>query len=183
MEQSASNDSTGPEVEKTDEEKLSETEVSKESGQSENNEFKNKFYYLAAEMENIKKRHQKDLENSVKYGSEKILKNLVEVVDNFERTTAAMGPLESIQDEKMKNLLVGIEMIRKQFLDALAQSGLVPIEALGKIFDPNLHEALSQMVAEGKKEGEVVMEYQKGYLLNGRLLRPSKVVVAKNEEN
>ena len=71
--------------------------------------------------------------------------------------------------------------VRKQFLDVLSKNGLKDVEAIGKIFDPNFHEAIAKQPAEGKKEDEIVAEYQRGYTLNGRLLRPSKVIVAKKK--
>ena len=140
-------------------------------------EFKNKFYYLAAEMENMKKRHDRDLQNQIKFGSEKILKNLLDVVDNLERSMMA---IEKDEDEKIKNIYTGIDMVKNQFLDVLKQNGLEKIEAMGEIFDPNFHEALAQQPAEGKKDDEVIQVYQTGYSLNGRLIRAAKVVVAKN---
>lgn len=140
-------------------------------------DFKNKFYYLAAEMENMKRRHERDMTNHMKFGNEKILKNLIDVVDNLERTLQA---IEKDEDEKVKNIYMGIDMVRGQFLEVLKSNGLEVIEAVGKEFDPNFHEALAQQPAEGKKDQEVILEYQKGYILNGRVVRASKVVVAKN---
>lgn len=140
-------------------------------------DFKNKFYYLAAEMDNLRKRHEREREQLIKFGNEKVLSGLIEVVDNLERTLTA---IEKDEDEKVKNIVVGIDMVRKQFMDTLKNNGLEIVEAVGKEFDPNFHEALAQQPAEGKKDGEVILEYQKGYLLNGRLLRAAKVVVAKN---
>lgn len=140
-------------------------------------DFKSKFYYLAAEMDNLRKRQEREREQLIKFGNEKVLSGLIEVVDNLERTLSA---IEKDEDEKVKNIVVGIDMVRKQFMDTLKNNGLEIVEAVGKEFDPNFHEALAQQPAEGKKDGEVILEYQKGYLLNGRLLRAAKVVVAKN---
>lgn len=139
-------------------------------------DFKSKFYYLAAEMENMKKRFEREKESIHKFGSEKILSSLVEVVDNFERTIQA---IENDEDPKIKNIYTGINMVKKQMLESLKKSGLEEVESMGKIFDPNFHEALAQQPADDKEEGEIVSEYQKGYILNGRLLRAAKVVIAK----
>lgn len=144
--------------------------------QKEEEDFKAKYFYLAAEMENQRKRFEREKENLVKYGLENVLRDLVEVVDNFERT---VDMLKLDEDEKVKNIVFGIDMVRKQFLDVLGKSGLEQLETIGKTFDPNFHEALSSEEVEGKKEDEILKEHQKGYVLNGRLLRPSKVVVAK----
>lgn len=144
---------------------------------SEQNEFKEKYYYLAAEMQNMQKRFDKDRENLLKYGNEKVLKDLIDIVDNFERT---LSFIEKEEDEKVKNIVVGIEMIQKLLLETLTKHGLKKIEALGEEFDPNFHEALAQQPAEGKKDNEVILVHQNGYILNERVLRAAKVIIAKN---
>lgn len=140
-------------------------------------DFKAKYYYLAAEIENMRRRYDREKENLLKYGNEKVLSGLLGVVDNFDLTVNA---LKTDNDDKVKNIVVGIEMVRTQFLDVLKQNGLTQVEAMGKKFDPNFHEALSQAPANGKEDDEIVQVYQQGYVLNGRLLRAAKVVVAKN---
>tara|TARA_R110002049_G_scaffold178418_3_gene345620 strand:+ start:64 stop:618 length:555 start_codon:yes stop_codon:yes gene_type:complete len=145
---------------------------------SEQEDFKAKFYYLAADMDNLRKRHEREREQLIKFGNEKVLSGLLDVIDNLERTTDA---IKDDEDEKVKNIFVGIDMVQKQFIDCLKNNGLETIESVGKEFDPNFHEALAQQPAEGKKDGEIIQEYQKGYVLNGRLLRAAKVVVAKND--
>ncbi|MGB0453345.1 MAG: nucleotide exchange factor GrpE [Bacteriovoracaceae bacterium] len=176
----AETEETADNVEELKTEELKTEELKTEELKTEEKEeedFKEKYYYLAAEMENLRRRFEREKEGIVKYGSEKILSSLLEVVDNFERTITA---LEKDEDEKMKNIVVGIQMVRDQFLGVLKDNGLEPIECLGKEFDPNFHEAMSQQAAEGKADNEIIMEFEKGYILNGRLLRASKVVVAKN---
>lgn len=140
-------------------------------------EFKSKYFYLAAEMDNMKKRFDREKENLLKYGNEKVLSDLVEVVDNLERTVQA---LHAETDEKILNIVTGINMVREHFMGVLKKHGLETIESVGKSFDPNFHEALAQQPAEGKEDQEILTEYQKGYVLNGRLLRAAKVVVVKN---
>lgn len=140
-------------------------------------DFKSKFYYLAAEMENLRRRHDRETQNLLKYGNEKILSSLLDVVDNLDRTLLAISTDE---DEKVKNIFTGIDMVKKQMTDVLLQNGLEEVESLGKVFDPNFHEALAQQPAEGREDDEILSEFQKGYILNGRLLRAAKVVVVKN---
>lgn len=147
------------------------------AGASSSEDFKEKYYYLAAEMQNMQRRFDKEKENLLKYGSERILRDMLDVVDNFERT---LGFIQTDEDEKVKNIAVGIDMITKQFVTTLEGHGLKKVEALGKEFDPNFHEALSQQADESKKEMEIVQVHQNGYTLNERLLRPAKVVVIKN---
>ena len=140
-------------------------------------DFKSKFMYLAAEMENIRRRNEREKESLIKYGNEKVLSGLLEVVDNLDRSLEAISGDE---DDKIKNIVTGIEMVRNQFLDVLKNNGLEEVEALGKEFDPNFHEALAQQPAEGKEDQEILSVFQKGYILNGRLLRAAKVIVVKN---
>ncbi len=166
-----------PEEEVKASEETDATEEAEESAPAEEEDFKSKYYYLAAEMENMRRRFNREKENLIKYGNEKILNALIDVLDSFDHTMVA---IEKDEDEKVQNICKGIDMVRTQFLDALKKNGLERIEALGEEFDPNFHEAMAQQPAEGKKDQEVIMEYQKGYILNGRLLRASKVVIAKN---
>jgi molecular chaperone GrpE len=162
---------TESEIKDVVEEELKNHELPKEGG----DDFKAKYYYLAAEFENMRKRFEREKENLLKYGSEKILSSLVTVADNFDLSVQA---LKNDNDEKIKNIVKGMEMIRSSFLDVLKQNGLSQVDSVGKIFDPNFHEAVSSVPAEGKKDQEIVTEYQRGYVLNGRLLRASKVVIA-----
>ena len=140
-------------------------------------DFKAKYYYLAAEFENARKRFEREKENLIKFSNDKILTSLINVVDNFDLTVNA---LRSDNDEKVQNIVRGIDMIRNQFLDVLKSNGLAQVDSLGKQFDPNFHEAVAQAPAPEKENQEVITEYQRGYVLNGRLLRAAKVVVANN---
>lgn len=155
-------------------ESASEAEVVEEKKEE---DFKSKYFYLAAEMQNLTKRHQREREGLLKFGSEKILTGLLEVVDNLDRTLQA---IENDEDEKVKNIANGIEMVKTQFIGVLKQNGLEEVESLGKAFDPNFHEAMAQQPAEGIEDEEIIQEFQKGYILNGRLLRAAKVIIAKN---
>jgi molecular chaperone GrpE len=142
-------------------------------------DFKAKYFYIAAEMDNYRKRMDREKENLIKYGNERVLTDLLQVADNFERTIDMLKP---DQDPKMKNVVTGLDMVKKQFIDALSKHGLTPVDSIGKDFDPNFHEAVSQEYAEGKKPNEVIKEFQKGYTLNGRLVRAAKVVVASDKQ-
>lgn len=154
-----------------------EEEVKNHETLKEGNDFKAKYYYLAAEVENMRKRFEREKESLLKFGNEKVLSGLVGVIDNFDLTVNA---LKNDNDDKVQNIVKGIDMIRTQFLDVLRQNGLSEVESLGKIFDPNFHEAVAQAPAEGKRDQEIITEYQRGFTLNGRLLRAAKVVVANN---
>lgn len=172
---------TAPEEEVVSEEsnleELKANEAKKEEEASTEEDFKEKFYYLAAEFENARKRFDREREKFVKYGNEKILKSLLDVVDNLDRT---LSSIQNDEDEKVKNIAHGIGMVQDQFIKVLIDNGLEKIDSLGKEFDPNFHEAMAQQPTEGKKDNEVVQVYQDGYMLNGRLLRAAKVIIAKN---
>jgi molecular chaperone GrpE len=155
------------------EDEIANSETLKEGAE----DFKAKYYYLAAEVENMRKRFEREKENLLKFGTEKVLSSLVTVVDNLDLTVDA---LKNDNDEKIQNIVKGVDMVRSQFLDVLKNNGLVQVESLGKTFDPNFHEAVAQAPAPGKSDQEIITEYQRGFVLNGRLLRASKVVIANN---
>jgi len=133
---------------------------------------KDTFLREKAELDNFKKRLTKEKEDFVQFANERLLKEVIQIEDNMERAmTASNATLESIQE--------GVEMIQKQFATFLKNQKVKPIEALGKPFDPNLHEVLNQQESEEHEENTVIQEYSKGYTLNGRILRSAKVVIAK----
>ncbi len=155
------------------------SETLKEEGKSQPQEdFKSKFYYLAAEMDNMRKRYEREKESLIKFGNENILSSLLEVVDNFELSLNVIKKGKDL-DDKVKSIVTGIEMVRDQLGSKLKSFGLEKVEAIGTHFDPNNHEALTQMIDTEKDEGTVIQVYREGYKLNGRLLRPSRVVVSK----
>jgi molecular chaperone GrpE len=155
-----------------------EVNVIKEEVKRDLDDVKSKYFYLAAEMENMKKRHLREMDSFMKFSNERILSALLEVVDNFERTIAA---IQHDSDSKVRNIAIGIEMVRKQFEEVLKRFGLEPITSLGKIFDPHFHEAIAERKSDGCNHHEILEESQKGYMLNGRVLRASKVIVVNNE--
>jgi len=141
-------------------------------------DFKEKYYYLAAEMQNMQRRFDKEKDNLHKYGSEKIIRDMLDVVDNLERTLNFIRP---DKDEKIKNIVVGIEMIEKMFIESLGKHGLKQIDALGETFDPHFHEALAQQPDEGKENNTILQVHQNGYALSDRVIRAAKVIIVKND--
>lgn len=175
------NENTNKDNPETEEKKTAEAtpETAKEEPKKEETDFKAKYFYIAAEMDNYRKRMEREKENLLKYGNEKILMDLVQVLDNFDRTVEM---LKGDNDPKVKNIVTGLNMVTKQFTETLSKHGLTPIESIGKDFDPNFHEALMQEYVEGKRPNEVVKEFQKGYALNGRVVRAAKVVVSSDKQ-
>jgi len=134
---------------------------------------KSQLAYLAAEFDNYRKRIAREQESLVAFGNERILLAILPFLDNLER---AVSQTEAI--EKAEALLSGVQMTYEQILGELRKFGLEQISSVGEPFDPNLHEAIARVAWEGKPEGTVLAETRKGYLLNGRLLRPAQVSVA-----
>lgn len=135
---------------------------------------------LAAEFDNYKKIAQNQQSQSIKYANESILHNFLPVIDNLEM---AIKCGNGIEEKAGKDLLVGVEMVLKLFAESLAKLGVKSFSGLGKKFDPALYEAVSDEETTLEEEGMVLREYQKGYMLHERLLRPARVVVAKKPKN
>jgi molecular chaperone GrpE len=126
-----------------------------------------------ADFENYKKRSAREKEEAIKYANTSLLEKLVSIVDHFELgLKAARG-----EDEKSP-IYSGMSLVLKQFQDFLAESGLQPIDAVGRKFDPNLHEAIAHEPSDEVPEGIVIRQTRRGYRLKDRLLRPSAVVVS-----
>ena len=128
-----------------------------------------------AEMENFKKRLQREKEEQFKYAEEDVLADLLPVLDNLELAIRYAG-----DDPACKNLLTGVVMTQKIFLDILAKHGLTPVGTPGEKFDPELHEAVAEDVRDDMEPGLVSTLQQRGYRLKERLLRPAKVTVSKS---
>lgn len=128
---------------------------------------------LQAEFDNYRKRTQKEKEDLAKYATERVVKAMLPILDNFER---AMAASETKQD--FNNFAQGVRMILRQMQDVLTKEGLTPIEAVGQPFDPNLHDAVLRVESDEHPENTVVEEMQKGYYLKDKVLRPSMVKVS-----
>ena len=137
-------------------------------------EAKNRYLYLAAELENYKKRAERRLRESLDFASEPLLKDLLPVLDNLER---AVSHAREAGPEAHEALVEGLGHVIQQFHDVLARHGVEPVPGEGERFDPNVHEAMTQV--PGEQDGLVHEVYEKGYRLKGRLLRPAKVAVTK----
>lgn len=133
----------------------------------------NQFKRLASDFENFRRRQAQEREDLLKFGMEKLIADLLPVVDNFER---ALSSAKNAPD--VSTVIAGIEMIQKQLLAIMEKNGVEGIESLDKPFDPKFHEAVQQMVNAEKPDQTVLHELQKGYLLSGRVIRPSMVVVS-----
>lgn len=126
-----------------------------------------------ADFENYKKRSAREKEEAIKYANSSLLERLVGIIDNFE-----LGLAAAKEQGAGSPIYSGMILVQKQLSDLLAESGLQPIEAEGKTFDPNVHEAIAHEPSDQFPEGIVVRQTRRGYRLKDRLLRPAKVVVS-----
>lgn len=137
-------------------------------------ESENRYLRLYADFENFRRRSQLDREAGEKYRAQNLVTNLLPAIDNFERAMQV-----ELDNDQAKSLLTGVEMVYRGIIDALKQEGAEQIQAVGEEFDPNLHQAVMQTEDEQYGSNIVVEEFQKGYKLKDRVIRPSMVKVNK----
>ncbi len=130
-----------------------------------------------AEIDNLKKRFQKEKADLYKFSNESLIKKLLSVGDNLEKAIS-----HSKNDNSLDALREGVELTLKGLMDTLEREGLESVKALDEPFDPNFHEAVSELQDNSVKPGTVIQELQKGFILNQRLIRPTMVIVSKNDE-
>ena len=131
---------------------------------------------VSADFDNYKKRAAREKQEAARYANEALLQKLIPVLDSLDM---ALASAQAAPDQAVQSLQTGINMIHQQLRNALKDSGLEEVNALGQPFDPNLHEAVSQQETKDAPEGQVVQQLRKGYRLRERLLRPATVIVAK----
>jgi molecular chaperone GrpE len=154
----------------TNEETNFESEIQKL--QAEVEEKENKYLRLHADFENYKRRALLDQQSMMMYRAQSIVTDILPVLDNFERALQ----VEST-DEQTKSVLQGLEMVYRQLVEAVKKEGVEEIPALGQQFDPNVHQAVMQESDSSKESNEILQEFQKGYKLKDRVIRPSMVKV------
>lgn len=128
-----------------------------------------------AEMDNMKKRFQKEKQDLIKFSNESLVKQLLPVMDNLEKAIS-----HSRSEDSTDSLAEGVELTLKGLKNTLEKSGLEEVKAVGEPFDPNCHEAISEREDDSVESKTVLQELQKGYYLNKRLIRPAMVIVSKN---
>lgn len=136
-------------------------------------EADNRYLRLQADFDNFRRRTRLDSEASEKYRAQKLITDLLPALDNFERALKM-----EVENEHTKALLQGMEMVYRGLLEALKKEGVEAIEAVNKEFDPHLHQAVMQAEDENYASNIVIEEFQKGYLLRDRVIRPSMVKVS-----
>lgn len=152
----------------------SQIELDLEKAKAEAAQWKNDFLYLKADFENYKRNAIKERSDLLKYGSERVLVEILEAVDNFERALKV-----DLTEQTFPNFRKGIELIHSEIMAVLSRFGLKEVPSEGQPFDPNLHEALSSEDAPDVPSGHVSRVFRKPYRLHDKLIRPGQVVVAK----
>ncbi len=166
-----------PSKKKKEEKEIEELKRKLEEKEKEAKDYYDRLLREAADLENFKKRAAKEKEEWTKFANEDLIKAILPVIDNLER---AVNHAEKVVDTGV--MIEGVRLTIKQLLQTLDRFGLTPFESVGKPFDPSMHEAMLVVESDQHQPNHVVEEFQKGYLLNNRLLRPATVSVSKLPE-
>ena len=172
---STKNDETQVEADIAEEEN---EESEEERLQEEVRTLKEDKIRVLAEMENLRKRFDREKIDSIKYGSVNFARDILSPGDNLERALSAINQEED-HPQSIKNLIEGLKMVQKEFSSALEKNGISKINSMNEKFDPNLHQAMMEVERDDLDEGIVVQEIQTGYMMHDRLLRPARVGVSK----
>ena len=172
---STKNDETQVEADIAEEEN---EESEEERLQEEVRTLKEDKIRVLAEMENLRKRFDREKIDSIKYGSVNFARDILSPGDNLERALSAINQEED-HPQSIKNLIEGLKMVQKELSSALEKNGISKINSMNEKFDPNLHQAMMEVGRDDLDEGVVVQEIQTGYMMHDRLLRPAMVGVSK----
>jgi molecular chaperone GrpE len=145
-------------------------------------ELNDKLLRSLAESQNLRKIHDKEKEDLIKYSSSNFAREVLNIADNLERAFDLLKNNPEFNSDKFKDVKIGIELIEKELINSFERNGIKSIESVGKKFDPNYHQALNEIESD-KEEGAIVNEIQKGYMLYDRLLRPAMVSISKKKKD
>tara|TARA_B100000029_G_scaffold244093_1_gene241301 strand:- start:24 stop:650 length:627 start_codon:yes stop_codon:yes gene_type:complete len=146
-------------------------------------ELEEKLVRQYAEMENQRRRYEKERDEAFEYGGFSFAKEILNLIDNLERSKATIEKDESIKNaEALKKIINHLDIIYKDMISILKKNNIHPIESIGKKLDPNLHQAMAEIEDEDNDNGVIIQEIQKGFMMKNRLLRPSLVAVSKKIE-
>ena len=147
-------------------------------------ELEDKIARAFAEMENQRRRFEKEREDAFNYGGFAFAKETLNLIDNLERSKQILESDEALKDsEALKKTLEHFDIINKDMVSILSKNGITPLDSIGKKLDPNFHQAMMEIDDDQKEPGTIVQEIQKGFMMKDRLLRPSLVGVSKKTEN
>jgi len=143
-------------------------------------ELNDKLLRSLAENQNLRKIHEKEREDLIKYSSSSFAREILNLADNLERAFGLFKDNPKFKSDEFKDTMLGIELIEKELVNSFDKNGIKSFESVGKKFDPNFHQALNEVESE-QEDGTVINEIQKGYMLNDRLLRPALVSISKKK--
>ena len=142
-------------------------------------DLKDRLLRAHAEMDNIRKRTDREKTEAHKYAVTKFARDIVTVGDNFQRAISTIPPAAAEQDGPLKSLVEGVSMTERELINALERHGIKRMDAMGELFDPHRHQAVMEQQNDQVPSGTIVQVFQSGYLIEDRVLRPAMVVVAK----
>jgi molecular chaperone GrpE len=167
-------------IEKREEVQIDVLKERLEKSEKEYKELEDRLLRLAAEFDNYKKRTAREFQSIIKNANEELISRLVETLDNFQRALDSASRSNSTKNSNnFDSFHKGVELIYHHFRDILRKEGLKEIKAIGEPFDPHLHEAVMQQKSDEYPEGVVINEISKGYILNDKVIKHSKVIVSK----
>ena len=143
-------------------------------------QLNDKLLRSLAENQNLRKIHEKEREDLIKYSSSSFAREILNLADNLERAFVLFKDDPKFKSDEFKDTMLGIELIEKELVNSFDKNGIKSFESVGKKFDPNFHQALNEVESE-QEDGIVINEIQKGYMLNDRLLRPALVSISKKK--
>jgi len=147
-------------------------------------ELEDKLARAFAEMENQRRRFEKEREDAFNYGGFAFAKETLNLIDNLERSKQILESDEGLKNsEALKKTLEHFDIINKDMVSILSKNGITPLDSIGKKLDPNFHQAMMEIDDDQKEPGTIIQEIQKGFMMKDRLLRPSLVGVSKKTEN
>ena len=147
-------------------------------------ELEDKITRTFAEMENQRRRFEKEREDAFNYGGFALAKETLNLIDNLERSKQILASDEALKSsEALKKTLEHFDIINKDMVSILSKNGITPLDSIGKKLDPNFHQAMMEIDDDQKEPGTIIQEIQKGFMMKDRLLRPSLVGVSKKTEN
>ena len=156
---------------------------SKVSSEEKIKELEDKVARTLAEMENQRRRYEKEKDDAFEYGGFSFARESLSLIDNFDRAKQSLENDEKIKDsEALKKTLENLDIVKKDLISIFKKNNIEEIVAVNKKLDPNLHQAMMEIDDENKEPGTIVQEIQKGYMMKDRLLRPSLVAVSKKPE-
>ena len=159
------------------------TEIQDKSIQDKNSELEDKVIRLLADMENQRRRFEKEKDEAFEYGGFAFAKEALNLLDNLERSKISLQNDEALKDtDALKKLIEHINIINDDMISIFKKNNIEPIKAINEKLDPNLHQAMMEVEDDTKDQGTIIQEIQKGFMMKDRLLRPSLVAVSKKKD-